>query len=418
MKVTANSRLIGQVEIEKRNSSGEITQALSFDNIFLLSGYKRIIHNLTVNTTNESDARGEFSLHLGTGTSEPKITDTGLENRSTSLSPKSVPNSSDLFQALTDLHGQEVGDGKVVCTAFRFTYNYSEGQAEGVWTELGLGDPDYAWPVTRALIRDESGTPMSLTVLSDEFLTVRYTIKIAVDKFYDLGDLDIFGSMHNVKLVYPWRSYVLDTGGSYNTSYTFEGTFLDYRKLDLAMAQTGNPSLNESTGSTSYNAGSSGEYFSTPSLTLDADGLGLTIEAIRNPTNEDMTTKTITIGTGGYYRPCIYLIFDPAVVKPADYRMTISLHIRYGPEGAPVRGVAHTATSDSLAFTWDAYANVTEYRLVLKEAGTVIEEQTVTTESATFSGLTAATEYELDIKPLTATYNGHASLHDATTEAA
>jgi len=184
------------------------------------------------------------------------------------------------------------------------------------------------------------------------------------------------------------------------------------------MAQTGNPSLNESTGSTDNSAGSSGEYFSTPSLTLDEDGLGLTIEAIRNPTNEDMTTKTITIGTGIYYRPSIYLIFDPAVVKPADYRMTISLHIRYGPEGAPVRGVAHTATSDSLAFTWDAYANVTEYRLVLKEAGTVIEEQTVTTESATFSGLTAATEYELDIKPLTATYNGHASLHDATTEAA
>jgi hypothetical protein len=173
------------------------------------------------------------------------------------------------------------------------------------------------------------------------------------------------------------------------------------------MAQTGNPSLNESTGSTDNNAGYLGEYFSTPSLTLDEDGLGLTIEAIRNPTNEDMTTKTITIGIS-YSRPSIYLIFDPAVVKPADYRMTISLHIRYGPEGAPVRGVAHTATSDSLAFTWDAYANVTEYRLVLKEAGTVIEEQTVTTESATFSGLTAATEYELDIKPLTATYNGHA----------
>lgn len=57
-----------------------------------------------------------------------------------------------------------------------FTCQFNQGQAAGNISELGVGwDGTNLW--SRALVLDAEGNPTTITVLSDEFLTVRYELR-------------------------------------------------------------------------------------------------------------------------------------------------------------------------------------------------------------------------------------------------
>nr|WP_284047831.1 fibronectin type III domain-containing protein [Halomonas gemina] len=140
------------------------------------------------------------------------------------------------------------------------------------------------------------------------------------------------------------------------------------------------------------------------------------------PTTDDEFISRITCRPGGSYdSDGLYDIeFTPSLKKKADYRVTLDIDVAFDIQGPPVEGVSASASSStSLDFTWDAYPDATEYTLVLRQAGTVIEEQTITapTATASFTGLTASTEYHLDIQPKTAGRDGARSIHAASTTA-
>lgn len=65
----------------------------------------------------------------------------------------------------------------------QYTYQFAEGAAAGNLQEIGFGHgtlPSSYSLWSRALIKDEFGDPTTLTVLSDEILTVTYQIRITI----------------------------------------------------------------------------------------------------------------------------------------------------------------------------------------------------------------------------------------------
>lgn len=145
-------------------------------------------------------------LHMGTGTTEPTAADAGLESVSSTLGGK----------VSTSRRKDIVGDSGYV--AIRQKFEYGEGEAEGVWTELGLAyDAAYTKPYNRSLIRDENGAPSSITVLSDEWLEVWVEIRMyfsAPGEGVISGVIDYNGTTHTYTSTADVTGYV--TGNFYD----------------------------------------------------------------------------------------------------------------------------------------------------------------------------------------------------------
>ena len=103
--------------------------------------------------------------HVGTGTSTPVVTQTGLDARvadvagsgNSSVNSGSAPYYTDSTQ----------------------TFTYAVGTFNGeALTEIGLGSTGVTSLWSRSLIKDSGGVPTSITILNDEILVVTYTIRI------------------------------------------------------------------------------------------------------------------------------------------------------------------------------------------------------------------------------------------------
>jgi hypothetical protein len=78
--------------------------------------------------------------------------------------------------------------------------------------------------------------------------------------------------------------------------------------------------------------------------------------------------------------------------------------------GAPAN-IQHTATTDSLAFTWDAVSGADGYRATLDGV-----EQDVAATEAAFTGLEDGTEFTLTLRAYIATGEGDAATYQVTTQ--
>lgn len=103
---------------------------------------------------------------VGTGNSTPTPTQTGLDNTLAGTSTTSA------------------GDQRGVQTSnlpyyywMRRTFRFDLGVAAGNLSEVGLGNDSSAL-FNRALIKDNSGNPITVTVLSDEFLDVVVELRV------------------------------------------------------------------------------------------------------------------------------------------------------------------------------------------------------------------------------------------------
>lgn len=81
------------------------------------------------------------------------------------------------------------------------TKRWSAGQATGTWTSVGVGAYSATGPVnrlfSRALIVDGGGSPVSITVLSDEYLDVTYTLELHAVTGDFSGSFDLSGVTYN-----------------------------------------------------------------------------------------------------------------------------------------------------------------------------------------------------------------------------
>lgn len=109
-----------------------------------------------VGTSGNSFAR---RCQVGTGTTPPAYTDTTLAARVAAAAP--------------DTNGF-VYEGQTAVATSVFTF--AAGTATGNISEVGLSSVDAGYLNTRALLTDEGGVPITVTVLEDEQLVITYRV--------------------------------------------------------------------------------------------------------------------------------------------------------------------------------------------------------------------------------------------------
>lgn len=194
MKSTIGIALDTNIRVKKFASNGSLVEERDFKNVVLDVGWDSLMRRVM-----DDNSEPEY-LFLGTGTTEPSASDPGLESPSSSLPGKPRSNSRDL--------GAGEHDEDHWWWRTRHRYDYDAGEAEGTWTELGLAyDESYSEPYNRSLFRDENGDPISITVLSDEYLQVfvdliMYTPTGVVAE----GDISYDGQVHTWTVEYDDRT--------------------------------------------------------------------------------------------------------------------------------------------------------------------------------------------------------------------
>jgi len=140
-------------------------------------------HNLITNLG--MDAIGDGSawryMHLGTGTTPPTVTDTGLANFGVALT--AFPSSDTGASPTPPYYGYQ-----------RMTWTSSVGDATGVWTEIGIsGQATNGNLRSRELIRDNLGNPTSFPVQSDEQFEGTYELRMYAPESDVVADISLSG---------------------------------------------------------------------------------------------------------------------------------------------------------------------------------------------------------------------------------
>ena len=117
---------------------------------------------------------------VGTGTADPDVTDTTLQNQ---------------IAATTSTQSRSSGnEGGATAGAYGYhqrVFRFGQGVAAGNLAEIGIGGGTGGGTLStfsRARILDPEGNPTTLTVLSDEFLDVTYEIRCYVGDIDDVQD--------------------------------------------------------------------------------------------------------------------------------------------------------------------------------------------------------------------------------------
>ena len=140
-----------------------------FDNLITDVGMNRVG---TV-TTNATSSLASFNslcgrFVVGSGSATPAFTDTALANPVAFASANPV----------LDSQSSSYSRGWYEITV---RHQFGQGQAAGNLSEIGIQHTSASVPLwSRALILDGSGNPTTITVLSDDFLTCYYTLRIMI----------------------------------------------------------------------------------------------------------------------------------------------------------------------------------------------------------------------------------------------
>ncbi len=151
-----------------------LVRKIEFDNLILNSGLNRL-------ALDNSTAVIPTAM-IGTGTTTPAVTDTGLAS----------------FSAATSTY-QTYSRPKNTTTvphyfAHKLTYRFNAGQLNGNYSEVGVGwSTSSGGLFSRALIVDGTGNPTTITVLSDEFLDVTYELRFIIPDTVTTSSVSITG---------------------------------------------------------------------------------------------------------------------------------------------------------------------------------------------------------------------------------
>lgn len=167
--ITSTLGLRGLFKIEKMNihTKERVEVAPWQDNLILNRGLNAL------GSSQQRDLDGwMYALAVGSGSTPPAITDTGLVAKVAQAERSTASGAS--------TSGTVLGDNPYGWT--RKTYEFAAGRAAGNLSELGIKYyTDDNLLNTRALIKDSSGNPTTITVLSDEILIVTYEVRMYVD---------------------------------------------------------------------------------------------------------------------------------------------------------------------------------------------------------------------------------------------
>jgi hypothetical protein len=195
---------------------------------------------------------------------------------------------------------------------------FAQGAAAGNLTEVGIGDNNGSAIATlsRALILDGGGNPTTVTVLSDEYLTVTYQLRLKPSLTDVTGTLS--GYTYTIRECYVGTSVLGSAGavdprqvmGSGTTNFTTGNQYVTSNTLTAnttAPAQTNNINASSATQGTYVN----GTFTNTATITF-------------TPASGALTINTAVFKFSG---PKFQVGFSPAINKTTSHNVVLTLRL-------------------------------------------------------------------------------------------
>lgn len=343
MEILKTAKISGHItEIKVVNEkTGSVRYYPCQDNLITNAALSRI-NNTTISLHSvfplgnvESVTNG--CLVLGTGSSEPSVSDTSLANAEV-ITNDNGPDG--------QLNGRETGN-PYYCFR-RKQFKLDEGPS-GNYTEFGLESDnrtgtdvinDAGTLMTRQLFRDEEGNPIAVTKLSDEILLLTYEIRFMFfddDRFDFTGTVTSTRDTHNFRIGFAnflstssnnfWLNGIASPGLSASRVVVTTNdaqTNLSFDDLRLGPATLNNLSVNNgSVGALENNTISSIPYRTrtiTVSPSIDAGSYGVEWIAYGGSTNFPSNRWN---GSG------IYIKFDPPIIKTTDEEFSLRIGVSF-----------------------------------------------------------------------------------------
>ena len=255
---------------------------------------------------------------IGSGNSQPSYTQNKLDTAITGVSGSS--NS-------TKLDYDASRDGNLYKTNSVSKYSFTGLNNVNI-SELGLAstysNPSTYYLCTRALIKDSSGNPTTITVLSGEILEIYYKLWAVFDTTDKTGTLNLLDGVGG-SVAYNWKlrlAYVTSAAYIYvesrlkNISNT--GKYSNFNTGDL-VAITSSPSGTGSNYSFTFGSYTSGSYKLVVSLTLTVD-----------QENKPIRTMTLATSMGSYQIRFGSVANDSPITKTSTQTLSIPIEVSWG----------------------------------------------------------------------------------------
>lgn len=212
VKIKTRAQMVYQLVAVRRDRDGnEVSrrESVEIPNVFTDYGIENIF-----GAPGTIGSASQIVAVVGTGSSQPSVTDTFLDNY---LAGKSAPGAS-ATRAFVD---NEDGTGYV---QIAFTANFAVGEATGNISEVGAtqgtsGDISTRPIISRALVLDGNGNPTTFEVLEDEELQLILFFRNHIEYTDNISVVNVNGSDYTVTL----RPCAL--GGNLNNYWNFPGSF-------------------------------------------------------------------------------------------------------------------------------------------------------------------------------------------------
>ena len=231
---------------------------------------------------------------VGEGSTTPSVEDVNLTDHVAYTDTKARTNTVDI----QSLYQQQVA-----------TYSFELGVAAGNLTEVGVGWGTSENLFSHALILDAEGSPTSITVLSDEYLTVVYSYRIYGLPADSTGSVTFTG---NIAGTYNWtlRHSIFSSG--------FINSPFDYTILPIA--------CDGSIGIINSEPSGDKEHLTCTAYVSGSLTTSVTVSASIIDGNFASGIKSIQFRLGDYWQ----VEFDPVIPKTDQDTLSITFEMTWG----------------------------------------------------------------------------------------
>lgn len=324
VETTSNAGIMGYFEVELiHKPTGLVKHKSRFRNLITNAGLEWI--------GNGTGAIGSFFMHggfpyggfmaVGSGTTTPAITDVALANQIARTDSRGSP----------QIAGSAGSGGDYDYWFQKVTKVFLPGVGTGNLTEVGLfNDPNTGTLFARQLIRDNSGTPITIVKTAEDELRITYEFRIYPMKTTNTSTLTV----KSISRTFTTRGYDIDASGRWGNT-TFASTGLNYT-LGIAWNNTtGNdnylysssvmPALTATQTVTGQTAPSSVSWGSYVGSSLYRD-----YSMTWNPGLGNLTIGSVTWAGANYGNAPFITTIEPAISKTDTERFTFTGRFSFG----------------------------------------------------------------------------------------
>jgi hypothetical protein len=289
----------GWFTVKKHNADGDVNGEWNFPNLITNQGLDRMAENKDYLDY----------CYVGSGQAIPAFTDTTLQNT-----------------VATNVNTGSPSYGNSGVSPYYWwmkkSFRFGEGVAAGNLSEVGIG-----WGggslFSRTLILDELGNPATITVLSNEFLTVDYELRIYPKLTDDTGTVTFTGSKGGT---YNWIFRSANVNSTYWGSERYPSFDHQYSGIGLNDYQS-DSDIGSVTSQPSGLTNLRSNYSSVASYTPGTYSLTFTRSLSIDQANYSTGLRSFHFRRGiGQYQ----IQFDPAIPKENTDTLSFTYTIKWG----------------------------------------------------------------------------------------